>query len=80
MFLQEEPLPVTHSGGLDEVSVPAEDGGMDVTPERVSSPIIKPVKSIKAGQKAPVEAIKSWKENGFSRFEFNLGCILFFHT
>lgn len=63
---QEEPLPVTHSGGLDEVSVPAEDGGMDVTPERVSSPIIKPVKSIKAGQKATLEAIKSWKENGFS--------------
>ncbi|TMX03523.1 hypothetical protein EJD97_015856 [Solanum chilense] len=63
---QEETLPVTHSGGLDEVSVLAEDGGMDVTPERVSSPIIKPVKSIKAGQKAPLEAIKSWKENGFS--------------
>ncbi|KAH0684154.1 hypothetical protein KY289_021906 [Solanum tuberosum] len=63
---QEETLPVTHSSGLEEVGMSAEDGGMDITPERVPSPIIKPVKSIKPGQKAPLEAIKLWKENGFS--------------
>lgn len=63
---QEETLPVSNSGGLEEVGVSAEEGGMDITPERVPSPVIKPVKSIKAGQKAPLEAIKLWKENGFS--------------
>lgn len=78
MFLQEETLPITHSGSVEEVDVSAEDGGMDITPERIPSPIIRPVKSIKAGQKAPLESIKLWKENGFSRFEYNLGFILFF--
>ncbi|XP_049362950.1 uncharacterized protein LOC125827676 isoform X1 [Solanum verrucosum] len=63
---QEKTLPVTHSSGLEEVGMSAVDGGMDITPERVPSPIIKPVKSIKPGQKAPLEAIKLWKENGFS--------------
>ncbi|XP_060199819.1 uncharacterized protein LOC132628112 [Lycium barbarum] len=63
---QEETLPATHSGRLEEVGVSTEDGGMDITPEEVPSPIIKPCKSVKAGQKAPVEAIKLWKENGFS--------------
>ncbi|KAJ8538274.1 hypothetical protein K7X08_014814 [Anisodus acutangulus] len=63
---REETLPATHSGNLEEVGVSAEDGGMDITPEKVPSPIIKPCKSIKAGQKAPLEAIKLWKENGFS--------------
>lgn len=74
---QEETLPVSHCSGLEEVGVSAEDGVMDITPERVPSPVIKPVKSIKAGQKAPLEAIKLWKENGFSRFEYNLGYFLF---
>ncbi|MCD9560426.1 hypothetical protein HAX54_019108 [Datura stramonium] len=63
---QEETLTATHSGGLEEVGVSVEDGAMDITPEGVPSPIIKPVKSIKAGQKAPPEVIKLWKENGFS--------------
>lgn len=63
---QEEALPATHSGGQEEVGVSAEDGGMDITPEKVPSPTIKPAKSIKAGQKATPEAIKLWKENGFS--------------
>ncbi|CAN4093975.1 unnamed protein product [Withania somnifera] len=63
---QEEALPATQSGGLEVVGVSADDGGMDVTPEKVASPIIKPAKSIKAGQKATPEAIKLWKENGFS--------------
>ncbi|KAK4351883.1 hypothetical protein RND71_027401 [Anisodus tanguticus] len=62
---QEETLAATHSGALEE-GVSAEDAGMDMTPEKVPSPIIKPCKSIKAGQKAPLEAIKLWKENGFS--------------
>ncbi|KAF3613886.1 putative tRNA (adenine(58)-N(1))-methyltransferase non-catalytic subunit trm6-like isoform X2 [Capsicum annuum] len=43
-----------------------EDVGMDITPEKVPSPITKPAKSIKAGQKAPPEAIKLWNGNGFS--------------
>ncbi|KAF3638824.1 putative Winged-helix DNA-binding transcription factor family protein [Capsicum annuum] len=63
---EEETLPAINSAGLEEVGVSAEDGGMDITPEKVPSPITKPAKSIKAGQKAPPEAIKLWKENGFS--------------
>ncbi|XP_055835917.1 uncharacterized protein LOC129904376 isoform X2 [Solanum dulcamara] len=62
---QEETLPITHSGSV-EVGVSAEDGGMDIAPEGVPSPIIRPVKSLKAGQKAPLKSIKLWKENGFS--------------
>lgn len=41
-------------------------GNMDSNNNVAASP--KTSKSVKAGEKAPPEAIKSWKENGFSRF------------
>ncbi|KAM3337663.1 hypothetical protein P3S68_031988 [Capsicum galapagoense] len=63
---QEETLTAINSAGLEEVGASVEDVGMDITPEKVPSPITKPAKSIKAGQKAPPEAIKLWNGNGFS--------------
>lgn len=78
MCLQEETLPAAHSCGVEEVGISSEHDCMEITPETIPSPIIKPCKSVKPGQKAPQEAIKLWKENGFSRFEHNLVSILFF--
>ncbi|XP_009613532.1 uncharacterized protein [Nicotiana tomentosiformis] len=63
---KEETLPAAHSCGVEEVGISSEHDCMEITPETIPSPIIKPCKSVKPGQKAPQEAIKLWKENGFS--------------
>ncbi|XP_019250255.1 PREDICTED: tRNA (adenine(58)-N(1))-methyltransferase non-catalytic subunit trm6 isoform X1 [Nicotiana attenuata] len=63
---KEETLPAVQSGGVEVVGISSEHGCMEITPETVPSPIIKPCKSIKPGQKALPETIELWKENGFS--------------
>ena len=52
---------------IEENIIPSKGGGTDDVSETAASPVCKPVKAAKAGQKAPLEAVKSWKENGFSR-------------
>ncbi|KAL3514760.1 hypothetical protein ACH5RR_027477 [Cinchona calisaya] len=50
-----------------EIMIPSEDGNTQkISPETSASPALKPYKGTKAGQKAPPDAIKSWRENGFS--------------
>ncbi|CAK9148278.1 unnamed protein product [Ilex paraguariensis] len=44
----------------------SENGSMDIITETAASPFIKPCKAAKAGEKAPQEATKLWRENGFS--------------
>ncbi|KAL0325857.1 UNVERIFIED_CONTAM: tRNA (adenine(58)-N(1))-methyltransferase non-catalytic subunit trm6 [Sesamum radiatum] len=44
-------------------------GNMETATNVTTSP--KSSKSIKAGEKAPLEAIKSWQENGFSRISLH---------
>lgn len=50
-------------------------GNMETDNDIVCSPRVG--KSVKAGEKAPLEVIKSWKENGFSRLLQFL--VLIFH-
>ncbi|XP_031118360.1 tRNA (adenine(58)-N(1))-methyltransferase non-catalytic subunit trm6 [Ipomoea triloba] len=67
-LLQEE-IPCTssvQSVGVEGAGVSSDDGNMEITPEKVGSPVIKPCKAPKAGEKAPLEVVNSWKENGFS--------------
>lgn len=42
-----------------------EDENMEIMADVAASPKVD--KGMKAGRKAPVEAIKLWKKNGFSR-------------
>lgn len=58
-------LPISDS--MEEISVSSENGMANPIPETTVSPINKTFKSAKAGEKASQEAIKLWKENGFSR-------------
>lgn len=54
------------SQGREEIVIPSENGSAEIGPKTPASPVLKPCKAAKAGQKAPTDAIKSWKENGFS--------------
>ncbi|KAI5678346.1 hypothetical protein M9H77_09296 [Catharanthus roseus] len=46
--------------------ISSEDGDTGMSSETAVSPVCKPGKAAKAGRKAPLETVKSWKENGFS--------------
>lgn len=59
---QNEAQPVSMEG----TDVSSGNMKLDPVPETSVSPIIRTGKSQKAGQKASQEAIKHWKENGFS--------------
>jgi tRNA (adenine-N(1)-)-methyltransferase non-catalytic subunit len=50
---------------MEEMSLPSNHEAADS--ETIVSPQIKMGKPPKSGEKASEEAIKSWKENGFSR-------------
>lgn len=52
----------------EENTTSSQGGGSELVPETATSPspVCKPGKGVKAGQKAPLEAMKSWKKNGFS--------------
>ncbi|KAL0459179.1 UNVERIFIED_CONTAM: tRNA (adenine(58)-N(1))-methyltransferase non-catalytic subunit TRM6 [Sesamum latifolium] len=53
------------SSAIDLVSMEESDSGNMETADHVAA-ASKTGKCVKAGEKAPPEAIKSWKENGFS--------------
>lgn len=64
-FLQKDTLP--SSSAIDLVNKEEySSSNMETDNNVAASP--KSGKSVKAGEKAPPEAIQSWKENGFSRF------------
>lgn len=70
-ILQEkDPSSSICSLSAEENIISSEGGGPELIPEAATSPspVCKPGKGVKAGQKAPLEAMKSWKKNGFSRF------------
>lgn len=55
---------------IEETTIPSENGVMDNNPEMVTaSPphVAKSCKATKAGEDASLDAIDTWKENGFSR-------------
>ncbi|GFZ10374.1 eukaryotic initiation factor 3 gamma subunit family protein [Actinidia rufa] len=64
-FVQEEKSPLC-SISMDETVLSSENGMLDLVPEPSISPAAKACKNTKAGEKASQEAIKLWKENGFS--------------
>lgn len=75
--MQEESLPasVIYSVNMD-VSC---SGNIDAVTNVDRSP--KLCKSVKAGERAPLEVIKAWKENGFSRSVlFSVACFLLDHV
>lgn len=51
---------------MEETNLSSEKGTSEL-PETVAPAVVKASKAPKAGEKAPLEAIKSWRENGFSR-------------
>lgn len=51
---------------MEETNLSSEKGVSEL-PETAASPVVKAYKASKAGEKAPREAIKLWRENGFSR-------------
>ncbi|XVE69746.1 hypothetical protein DITRI_Ditri10aG0015900 [Diplodiscus trichospermus] len=59
---EQTPLSVTK----EEVHLSSENGVQELVPENELSTASKTFKTPKAGDKAPKEAIQSWKENGFS--------------
>ncbi|KAK9270304.1 hypothetical protein L1049_025882 [Liquidambar formosana] len=56
----------SNSVSMEEITVSSENGMLELVPETTVSPVTKTFKSTKAGEKASQEAIKLWKENGFS--------------
>lgn len=64
-FLQKDTLPP--SSAIDLVNK-EENSSANMETDNTIAASPKTGKSVKAGEKAPPEAIKSWKENGFSRF------------
>lgn len=54
------------SVSTEEVHLSSKNGFLDLVPENELSTTGKTCKAPKAGEKAPKEAIQSWKENGFS--------------
>lgn len=56
---------------MDESPLPSTDQSSDLNSESIVSPLTKVFKCAKAGDKAPPEVVKLWKENGFTR------CVLF---
>lgn len=72
-ILQEkDPSSSICSLSAEENVISSEGGGPELVPDIASSPspVCKPGKGVKAGKKAPPEAMKSWKKNGFSRFDY----------
>lgn len=65
MFLQKET--VSPSSAIDSVSMDESHSGTNAESVDNGAASPKAGKINKAGEKAPPEAIKSWKENGFSR-------------
>lgn len=57
--------PPLNSGNMDELMATPENNNSDIL-ETAASPVSKACKAAKAGEKAPKEAIKSWRETGFS--------------
>lgn len=51
---------------MDESPVPSTDHSSDLNSESIVSPLTKAFKCAKAGDKAPPEVVKLWKETGFS--------------
>lgn len=50
---------------MEETNLSSEKGISEL-PETAASPVVQAYKASKAGEKAPREAIKLWRENGFS--------------
>ncbi|XP_024026582.1 tRNA (adenine(58)-N(1))-methyltransferase non-catalytic subunit trm6 isoform X2 [Morus notabilis] len=50
----------------EEICDESENGKSNILLEDSLSPVIRSCKSVKAGEKAPEEVVKLWKENGFS--------------
>ncbi|MBA0691544.1 hypothetical protein Goari_009166 [Gossypium aridum] len=57
---------ISLSVSTEEVHLSSKNGVSDLVPENELSTTGKTCKTPKAGEKAPKEAIQSWKENGFS--------------
>lgn len=51
---------------MDEGPPPSTDQSSGLNSESIVSPLTKVLKCAKAGDKAPPEVVKSWKENGFT--------------
>ena len=51
----------------EEICDASENGKTNILLEETITPAIRSSKSVKAGEKAPHDVIKLWKENGFSR-------------
>ncbi|CDP07406.1 unnamed protein product [Coffea canephora] len=60
---EEGPSSSVPSLDMGEIMISSEDGDTDISPASLA---VKPCKATKVGQKAPLDAIKSWRENGFS--------------
>lgn len=57
------------NGTLDHMDVDTcYTESLDVINEENASPVLKTCKSVKPGRRASPEAIKLWKENGFTRY------------
>lgn len=62
--------PPPDSVNMDELMATSENNISDIL-ATAASPVSKACKAAKAGGKAPKEAIKSWRETGFSRLIAN---------
>ncbi|KAF3446770.1 hypothetical protein FNV43_RR11950 [Rhamnella rubrinervis] len=51
---------------MEEITLAPEKGVSDLLPQATASAVIKSCRSLKAGEKAQPEAVKLWKESGFS--------------
>lgn len=58
---------ISSSVSVEDISLSSENGVSDLTLEISHSPVNNVSKSHKVGEKASQEALKLWKENGFSR-------------
>lgn len=65
-----------HTLSMEETMLSSEKEILELKTGTATAPVVKACKAPKPGEKASLEAIKSWRENGFSRSIYILVYIL----